>query len=138
MQDYFSIAAVQPEVYSCQSREEIYEKNLKRHLELIDWVVYRSNSMIAAPCRLIVFPEFGIHGMPQKGDGSWNGVAINIPGEETELLSKKAKALNVYIASHGWTVYPDLPGRPFSVGFLIAPSGEIILKHDFLICYWNL
>jgi predicted amidohydrolase len=81
----------------------------------------------------VVFPEFGLHGNPQKADGTWNGVAIDIPGEETELLGEKAKALNIYIASHAWTVYPDFPGRPFSVGFLIGPDGKIILKHHKLI-----
>jgi len=132
-QDYFSVAAVQPEVYHCERREEIIEKNLRRHLELLDAMVPYWSRMIGAPCRLVVFPEFGLHGNPQKRDGTWNGVGIDIPGEETELLGKKAKELNIYIASHAWTLYPDFPGRPFSVGFLIGPDGKIILKHHKLI-----
>jgi len=76
-----------------------------------------------------VLPEFGLHGQPQRPDGRWNGVAIDIPGEETESLAEVAKEFNIYIAAHAWTVYPDFPGRPFSVGFLIAPDGNVILKH---------
>ncbi len=132
-QDYFSIAAVQPEVYYCEDRQEIGEKNLRRQLELLDFVVPYLSTMIAAPCRLVVFPEFCLHGLPNKADGKWNGVAIDIPGEETELLSEKAKEFNIYIASHAWTEYPDFPNRPFSVAFLIAPDGKIILRHHKLI-----
>ncbi len=132
-QDYFCVAAVQPEVHICESRKEILEKNLKRHLELLDFLVPYWSGMIAAPCRLVVFPEFGLHGLTQKPDGSWNGVAIDIPGEETELLGAKAKELNIYIAAHAWTVYPDFPGKPFSVAFLVAPDGNVILKHHKLV-----
>jgi len=96
---------------------------------LLDFLVPYWSGLTGAPCRIAVFPEFGLHGMPMKADGSWNGVAIDIPGEETEILGAKAKQLNIYIAAHAWTEYSDFPGRPFSVGFLIAPDGEIILKH---------
>jgi len=132
-QDYFSIAAMQTEVYQCQGRKEISEKNLRQHLKLLDFYVPYWSRIIAAPCRLVVFPEFALHGMPQNPDGSWNGVAIDIPGEETELLGEKAKELNIYIASHAWMEYPDFPGRPFSVAFLVAPNGKVILKHHKLI-----
>jgi predicted amidohydrolase len=132
-QDYFCIGALQPEVYHCRNRGEILEKNLNRWLQLLEVVVPYWSQLIAAPCRLVVFPEFGLHGVPQLADGSWNGVAINIPGEETELLGAKAKKLNIYIAAHAWQEYPDFPGRPFSVGFLVAPDGEVILKHHKVI-----
>ena len=84
---------------------------------------------MAAPCRLVVFPEFALHGLPENPDGTWNGVGIDIPGEETEILGQKAKQWNIYIASHGWQEYPDFPGRPFPIGFLISPEGQVILKH---------
>jgi len=77
-------------------QERNLRKNLKRWLQLLDVMVVYWSGLIAAPCRLVVFPEFGLHGLPQKPDGSWNGVAIDIPGEETELLGKKAKELNIY------------------------------------------
>lgn len=131
--DYYSIGAVQPEIHYCENRKEIREKNLRRHLELIDYLIPYWSRLIGAPCRLAAFPEFGLHGNPQQRDGSWNGVAIDIPGEETELLSQKAKQLNIYIAAHAWTVYSDLPNRPFSVAFLIAPDGNVILRHHKII-----
>ena len=51
-QDYFCVAAVQPEVHICESRKEILEKNLKRHLELLDFLVPYWSGMIAAPRNL--------------------------------------------------------------------------------------
>ncbi len=132
-EDCISVGTIQTNIYACESRDQIYEKNLKRHLELLDFYVPYWNMTIGAPCRLVVFPEFSLHGMPQNPDGTWNGVGIDIPGKETDLLGKKAKELNVYIAGHGWQEYPDFPGRPFSVGFLISPDGEVILKHHKII-----
>lgn len=128
-QNYFCVGAVQPRVYYCATRAEIGPKNLQRHLDLLDFFVPAWTTTMGAPCRLVVFPEFGLHGTPQLQDGRWNGVAIDIPGEETELLGRKARELGVYIASHAWQEYPDFPGRPFSVGFLISPEGKVILKH---------
>jgi len=128
-QDYFCVGAVQPEVFHCNERKEIPEKNLNRWLQHLDSLVPFWTSLIGAPCRLVVFPEFGLHGIPWNHDGRWDGVAIDIPGEETELLGKKAQELGIYIAAHAWQEYPTFPGRPFSVGFLISPEGKVILKH---------
>jgi predicted amidohydrolase len=135
--DYFSIGAIQPEVYYCETREQIYEKNMKRHLELLDNLVPYWSGILGARCKLVAFPEFAIQGYPQKEDGSWNGVTISIPGEETDMLSKAAKKHGVHIAAHAWEEYPDFPGRPFSVAFLINPDGEVILKHHKVVTAKN-
>ncbi len=132
-QDYFSVGAYQAEVHHCNDRQEIREKNLDRWLEHLDGLVPFWTSLMGAPCRLVVFPEFALHGVPFNPDGTWNGVAIDIPGEETALLGQKAKELNIYIAAHAWQEYPSFPGRPFSIGFLISPDGEVILKHHKLV-----
>jgi predicted amidohydrolase len=128
-QDYFAVLALQPDVHYCSDRREIVEKNVQNHLHLLDFLVPFHSGISGAPVRLVVFPEFAFHSLPQNADCSWNGVSVSIPGEETELLAKKAKELNIYIASHAWEEYPDLPGRPLSVGFLIDPDGKVILKH---------
>jgi len=131
--DYFGVLAIQSDVRYCATREEILPKNLQRHLELIDFFVPASTAGIGAKIRLVVFPEFAIHDKAQSYTaghvGEWNGVSIDIPGEETELLAKAARKHGIYIASHAWQEYPDLPGRPLSVGFLIDPDGKVILKH---------
>lgn len=132
-QDYFSVGAYQAEVYHCKNRNEILDKNLNRWLEHLGAMVPFWSDLTGAPCRLVVFPEFALHGAPFNIDGSWNGVAIDIPGEETELLCKKAKELGIYIAAHAWQEYPTFPGRPFSIGFLISPEGKVILKHHKLV-----
>jgi predicted amidohydrolase len=131
--DYVCVGAIQPKIYACEGRNQIYEKNLKRQVELIDFFVKYWSITMGAPCRLVVFPEFALHGLPQNPDGTWNGVGIDIPGEETEILGRKAKELNIYIASHAWQEYPDFPGRPFPVAFLLSPEGKVILKHHKVI-----
>jgi predicted amidohydrolase len=56
-------------------------------------------------------------------------MSISIPGKETQMLGEVAKRQGIYIAAHAWEEYPDFPGRPFSVGFVVSPDGEVILKH---------
>ena len=131
--DYFSIAAIQPNIYYCKTKGEILEKNLKRQLELVEFLVPYWSKITGAPCKLVVCPEFALQGFAQNHEGNWNGVGEDIPGEETELIGKTAKKLGVYIASHAWQEYPDLPGKPFSVAFLISPEGKVILKHHKVI-----
>lgn len=131
--DYFGVLAIQSDVRYCNSRAEIFENNLKRHIELVGFLVPAMTAVIGAKIRLVVFPEFAIHDraasyLPGQV-GAWNGVSIDIPGEETEQLSRLARKHGIFIASHAWQEYPDLKGRPLSIGFLIDPDGKIILKH---------
>jgi predicted amidohydrolase len=57
-------------------------------------------------------------------------VAITIPGEETDRLAEKAKKYGVYIVAQAKALDPDImPDRFFNTGFIISPSGEIVLKH---------
>lgn len=136
-QDYYGVLAIQPDVYALKDKREIREKHLNRHLDSISNLVPFFSTTVGAPVRLVAFPEFAITGTPMNPDSSWNGVAIDIPGEETDLLGEKAKELNIYIASHGWQEYPDFKGRPFSVAFLIDPNGKVVLKHHKVVVTKN-
>ncbi|RAY16799.1 hypothetical protein DPM19_01115 [Actinomadura craniellae] len=126
---YFSVAAMQPNMHYAANLEELWDKNLNRWLELIDHMVPYWSMITGAPCRLLVFPEYGFMSLPRTPDGSWNGVSIKIPGPETDALAEKARKHGVYIGAHAWVEYDDLPGRPMSVAFLIAPDGSIPLIH---------
>ena len=126
---YFSVAAMQPNMHYAANQEELFDKNLNRWLELIDHMVPYWSMITGAPCRLVVFPEYGFMSLPRKPDGSWNGHAIKLPGAESDALAEKAKKHGVFIAAHAWVEYDDLPGRPMSVAFVIDPKGEIVLRH---------
>ncbi|NHM26565.1 hypothetical protein G7K71_06085 [Desulfofundulus sp. TPOSR] len=136
--DIFTAVAVQPEIKAVEDRSDI-KKNLKRTLELIDVAPQISltarsnyNEPCYAPIKLIAFPEFFLQG--HEADWSYqhylDNVLIELPGEETEQLARKAKEYDVYIA--GCALVRDewiKDGYFWNIHFIIDPKGEIIHKY---------
>ena len=135
--DIYTACAIQPEVWVAHKRDEI-KKNLNRCLELIDVAPqaaftakgsYEAESW--APLKLITFPEFFIQGH----EGTWNfehymkEVVIEIPGEETERLSRKAKEHDIFISGCALEYDPTWKDYIFNTQFVIDPKGEIVHKY---------
>jgi len=124
-------ACIQPKVFVTETQKDI-RKNLERHVELID---YTAGMFWEFPCKLIAFPEYFMHGVSTTGKGekkrkNYMEVAVEIPGEEIEVLGKKAKEYELYIAGGGIIErVPDWPNRWFNTGIIIGPEGNVILKY---------
>ena len=122
---------IQPNLHMCETRQDI-KKNLDRYVDLID---YTAGYYWEWPCKLITFPEYFLQGVttPGKGEkkrGGFLDVAINVPGEETEVLGRKAKEYGLYIAGAGIVENDsNFPGHWFNTGIVIGPTGEVILKY---------
>ena len=104
---------------------EIKKKNLKHMIDLLD---YGGNVF----GKLVVFPEFIISGLFNDGAAphqDWMKIGINIPGEETDKLAERAKALNIYLVAHSIEVDDEWPNRFFSCAFILDPNGKVILKY---------
>ena len=131
MIETYVAACIQPVIQMCESRQDIM-KNLNRLLGLID---YAAGWFWEWPCKLITLPEYFLQGVtgPGKGEkkrGDFLNVAIEIPGEETELLAKKAIEYELYIAGAGIVENdPNFPGHWFNTGIIIDPKGDVILKY---------
>ena len=87
-----------------------------------------------APVKLIATPEFGIFTFPGPKEKATdyilsNGLAVRIPGEETNMIAEKAKELNVFVAAMFYEYDPEWPERYFNTMFLVNPKGEIVVKH---------
>jgi len=132
--DSYIAVALQPQVYGCRSRQDI-KKNLENQLHLIDSSVGHSLLAGGGPVKLLALPEGSIQGMWDETSHMdqttyCREIAIEIPGEETEQLARKAKEYGVYIVAQAKVVDPDImPNRFFNVGFILSPQGEIILRH---------
>ncbi|MFC2018657.1 nitrilase-related carbon-nitrogen hydrolase [Chloroflexota bacterium] len=79
---------------------------------------------------LLVFPEFGLTGM----NNSWTReeferIAIDVPGEETEAIGRKAKELDCYVVFCAHTKDRDWPGHYFHSSLIVDPKGEVIHQH---------
>jgi predicted amidohydrolase len=80
--------------------------------------------------RLFVLPEFCLHGF-ELGipTPAWIEASIRLPGPETQALGRVAKDTGAYIAGMAYEKIDDFPGRYFNTAFIVAPSGEVVLKY---------
>lgn len=136
----WSAAIVQPEMInaasSVSSRKDI-NANLARYCQFIDMVAAAGASAKMkgeesfAPVKLVAFPEFFLQGWSVAADLEKHkkDILIEIPGEETEKLSQKAKANDVYIAGAALEYDSNFPNVIFNCAFIIDPSGKVIHKY---------
>lgn len=134
--DVYTAVVFQTDTVAVQSRAEI-RKNLDRILEFCERIPAYSTSAKPpnsppehrawAPVKLVAFPEFCLQGNALKfGMGA---SAIEIPGEETEALSRVARKHDVYISFCATERLAEFPHRTFNCNFIIAPDGNIIHKY---------
>lgn len=100
------------------------KENLKHFLELIDKAFYYG------PRPDILF----FHEFPITGWNTWSrkeilSFALELPGEETEEISKKAREYGCYIVFGTYAKDKDWPGHVLSITTIINPKGEIVGKH---------
>lgn len=74
------------------------------------------------------------HEQPIMGWNPWTReealkVAMEVPGEETEALGKKAKEYGCYIAFGTYVRNDDWPNHLLLIGVLIGPDGEVAAQH---------
>ncbi len=126
--EWITVGAVQMKTYNVDPENPgpILKKNLDHMLWLIDTAQRRGH------IDLLAFPEFSLQGTAQ---GVWTReqllrIAIEVPGEETEIIGQKAKQYNCYIVVSCFTKQTEeWPGHFFNASFLIAPNGQVISHH---------
>jgi predicted amidohydrolase len=123
---------------------QIIRDNIERALALIDSALESST-----PPDLVVMPEFAFQGPPHGlAPLEWIDRACHpIPGPITEPFQELARRRKIYIAGHQFERDEEWPGRYFNSCFLIAPTGEVVLRyrrvntaafpspHDFMDAY---
>ncbi|MFO1457087.1 MAG: nitrilase-related carbon-nitrogen hydrolase [Steroidobacteraceae bacterium] len=86
--------------------------------------------------QLYLLPEFSFQGwamgVPLE---HWNAAAVRIPGPETDRIGRLARELGAYVAGTLFESIPEFPGRHFLTGFVIAPSGELVLRYRKLYAF---
>ncbi len=86
------------------------------------------------PVRLVALPEGALEGWTAEFTFEHlrfcQEMAVEVPGEETDLLGEIAKKYGIYLMACIKAVEPDIiKDRYFNVAFLINPEGKVILKH---------
>ncbi len=100
-------------------------RNLNHMLDLIDMA-----QSSGPPSDILFFHEFPITGFRF----TWTRddvqrAAIEIPGEETEEIAKRARQHGCYIVFGSYVKDPDWPGHNLSITTIIGDDGEVLAKH---------
>jgi len=113
--------------------KKVQRENLDKLLRMCDMAQGRAGMHAVGKPKvdLLVFPEYAWTGRRAEWDTEdWLRVAIEVPGEETEIIGKKAKELDAYIVFQAHTQDPkNWPGHFFNSSLIVNPKGEIIQNH---------
>lgn len=84
-----------------------------------------------SPVKLLVLPEYlltsypGRISIPDFADKA----ALEVDGPEYEALGAMAQRLKMFIAGNAYEVDSNFPGLYFQASFVIAPSGDVVLRY---------
>jgi predicted amidohydrolase len=114
------------EAESAEAARSVIRSNLGVACELI-----ARACLSDIPPQLVLLPEFALQGPPHGMPASrWIAQACcSLPGLISETLREQAVRFGIYIGAHQFESSADWPGRFFNTSFLIAPSGDIVLRY---------
>lgn len=97
--------------------------------------VIGSKRFIGQDVRLVVLPEYFLTGFPMgEPAGVWaEKAALEIDGPEYQALGEIARVADVFLGGNAYERDPHFPGLYFQTSFLIAPSGEVVLRNRRLV-----
>jgi predicted amidohydrolase len=100
------------------------QANLAHMLEQIDNAFH-----FGAGADILFFHEFPITGWNAWTREEILKFAIEIPGEETEAVARKAKEYGCYIVFGSYARDADWPNHVLSITTIVGPDGAIVDKH---------
>ncbi len=125
--DAISIGVVQSRVLAVDSANPAKKRreNVQHMCDLIDYA-----NGFSGKKDLLFFHEFPITGYNYK----WNladarRAAIEVPGEETETLAKKAREHGTWLVFGSYVRDPDWPESLLSITTIMNDKGEVVDKH---------
>jgi predicted amidohydrolase len=125
--DSWTLGVVQSRVIAVDAAnpEKKRRENVQHMCDLIDYA-----SGFSGKKDLLFFHEFPITGYNYKWTlADARKVAIEIPGEETEILAKKAREHGSWLVFGSYVRDPDWPENLLSITTIMNDKGEIVDKH---------
>jgi predicted amidohydrolase len=89
--------------------------------------------------KLVVLPEYFLTGFPMgESFAEWKSKAVLDPnGPEYEFLGRIAQSSGVYLSGNAYETDQYFPELYFQTSFIIAPSGDLILRYRRLISLYT-
>lgn len=100
-------------------------------LDRLDAQIKGSKAFIGQDLRLVVLPEYFLTGFPmgETAEAWADKAALEIGGPEYERLGRIAQSTGMFIAGNAYELDPHFPGLYFQACFVVAPSGDIVLRY---------
>ena len=97
----------------------------------LDKQIFASKLFIGQDTRLVVLPEYFLTGFPMGETlNTWREKAcIEIDGKIYEQLGKLAQKHDIFLSGNAYELDPNFPKLYFQTSFVIAPSGNVILRY---------
>lgn len=129
--EQYAAVGLSPTVWGAETRADI-RKNLEHIHENLSAAVWLSG--LELPVQLAVIPEGALQGFTDEVLDMDHAeyreeIAIDIPGEETDILGEYAQEFGIYLVASAKERAPEYPEKFFNTAFVIDPDGEVILKH---------
>lgn len=101
----------------------------------IDRQIRGSIVLAGSDLRLVVLPEYFMTGYPVGDtiDGWAEKAGIAPGGAEYDALGAVAQKYNIWLSGNAYETDENFPGYYFQVSFIIAPSGDVVLRYRRLI-----
>lgn len=110
-------------------------KSMHATIRRVDAQIASAKVLTGPRLKLVVLPEYFMTGYPM-GDAidAWaKKAAIAEDGFEYELLGEVAQKYGIYLSGNAYETDKNFPGLYFQTCFIIAPSGDLILRYRRLI-----
>ena len=124
--DTVRLAVIQTRMQAVNARspKQGLRENLRHMLKAIDKAFH-----FASPPDILQFHEFPLTGFDAWSKKEIRRLALEIPGEETAEIGKKAKEYHCYIVFGSYAVDKDWPNHVLSITTIIGPDGKVADKH---------
>jgi predicted amidohydrolase len=108
---------------------------MRASLARVDAMIDGTRRWIGPDLRLVVLPEYFLTGFPWgESIAEWADKAALAPdGEEYAALGAIAQKHRLFLAGNAYETDRHFPGLYFQASFVVAPSGEVVLRYRRLI-----
>lgn len=107
------------------------EAIMLKTIDRIDQQIRASKAFIGPDTRLVVLPEYFLTSFPLgESIEQWRDKAcLEIGGKTYEALGAVAQKHDVFLSGNAYELDPHFPKLYFQTSFIIAPSGEVVLRY---------
>jgi len=124
-QENINIAAIQSAVGTIE--ENNLRRGIKQNVLMMSECIDRVQSHFR-PADLICFHDLSLQGLARGDFRQLRRMAVEMPGEEIEVLTKKAREYSCYLKFGGYATDSDWPGHVLFITALVGPDGRLIAK----------